>query len=88
MPAPGQINPERLPARITSWLQKNPGQHRARDVANGLGLPEGMAQKDWSQKVGNALGRLHSQGAVAREDTPLAGSRRPVGVYSAVTATV
>lgn len=82
MPAAGHISPQKLPAQIRQWLTDHPGEHRARDVAEGLGLPDGMKRADWSQKVANALGRLSREGAVTRRDRDLENHKRPVGFYS------
>lgn len=70
-----------LPARIRLWMLDNPGQHRARDVADGLGVPDGMERQKWSQKVANALVRLTNDGAVTREAVQPEGWKAPVGVY-------
>jgi hypothetical protein len=48
MPAAGAIDTTATPARIRVWLLDHPGQHRAVEIAHGLGLP--------TQKVANALG--------------------------------
>lgn len=82
MPAKGSIDTAALPAQITTWLGANPGRHRTRDVAQGLGLPEGVKPKDWTHKVGNALGRLARDGDVTRTYLDI-GHARPVGHYSA-----
>lgn len=81
MPAKGSINPTAAPAAITAWLDQHPGEHRTRDVAQGLGVPEGMKPKDWTQKVGNALGRLARDGDVRRVYRDI-GHARPVGHYT------
>lgn len=86
-PAPGQINPTALPARIVTWLQQNPppggaAGHRARDVANGLGLPADTTQAAWSANVGRALSRLVGEGSVVRTYADL-GYKAPVGLYAA-----
>lgn len=81
MPAAGTRDVEALPARIRLWLLDNPGQHRARDVADGLGVPSGMARAKWSQKVANALVRLTSDGSVVRDEVTPEGWKVPVGVY-------
>lgn len=82
MPAKGYTDPAALPSRIVTWLRQNPGQHRTRDVAAGLPAPDGMKPKVWTQKVGNALGRLARDGDVVREHIDI-GHRHPVGHYSA-----
>lgn len=82
MPAQGYVDPTKLPARIVAWLAANPGKHRTRDVASGLPAPDGMKPKDWTQKVGNALGRLARDGDVLRENIDI-GHAHPVGHYSA-----
>lgn len=81
MPAKGAINPTAIPATITAWLRDHPGEHRTRDVAAGLGVPEGMKPKVWTQKVGNALGRLARDGDVRRVYRDI-GHARPVGHYT------
>lgn len=84
MPAKGAINVAALPAQITTWLNEHPGEHRTRDVAEGLGVPDGMKPKDWTQKVGNALGRLARDQAVRRVFRDI-GHARPVGHYTTNT---
>lgn len=81
MPAKGYTDPTALPARLCSWLREHPGEHRARDVAAGLGVPSGMTRATWSQKVANALGRLTRDGQVIRQNRDL-GYARPTGLYS------
>jgi hypothetical protein len=81
MPAKGSINATALPAQIVAWLTENAGEHRARDVAEGLGVPDGVKRADWSQKVANALGRLARDGSVKHQYRDL-GYKRPTGVYS------
>jgi hypothetical protein len=80
VPAKGYTDPHALPVRLVSWLRENPGEHRARDVAEGLGVPPGMTKADWTHKVGNALGRLARDGSVRREFRDL-GYKKPMGVY-------
>lgn len=82
MPAKGTIDATAMPARIITWLREHPGEHRARDVAEGLGIPAGVKRADWSQKVANALGRLQRNGDVTHVYRDL-GHKRPVGVYAA-----
>jgi hypothetical protein len=77
---------EALPARIRLWMLDHPGEHRARDIAEGLGVPAGMTRAKWSQKVANALVRLASDGSVARTEVTPEGWKVPVGVYSLQTA--
>lgn len=86
MPAKGYTDPNALPTRLCAWLREHPGEHRARDVAAGLGAPDGMPRAEWSQKVANALGREVQRGTVRREDRDL-GYKRPVGLYSAAETT-
>ena len=81
MPAKGYTDPNALPTRLTEWLRQHPGEHRARDVAAGLGVPDGMTRAAWSQKVANALGREVQRGTVRRQDRDL-GYKRPVGLYA------
>ena len=81
MPARGQIDPTALPGRIRLWLLDHPGQHRARDVAEGLGVPADMRREQWSQKVANALAREVRAGKVVREEVTLPGWSVPCGVY-------
>lgn len=81
MPRQGDINPTALPARIRLWLLDHPGSHRARDVAEGLGVPDGMARKVWSQKVANAIARETRAGKIIREEAQLPGWSVPCGVY-------
>lgn len=69
-----------LPGRIRLWLLDNPGEHRARDVAEAIQAPEGMSKAQWSQKVANALARLTREGAVVCEKRDI-GHKKPVGHY-------
>lgn len=90
MPAPGQINPTALPARIRGWLTEHyvPGApgHRARDVAAGLGIPPDTTRADWSANVARALGRMVKDGTVVRTMVDL-GHKNPVGLYAAAPNT-
>ena len=84
MPAKGSTDPTSTRSRIIAWLGENPGEHRARDVAVGLGVPDGVKRADWSQKVANTLGRLAREGAVQHHYRDL-GHARPTGVYAAAS---
>lgn len=81
MPARGTISVETLPGLIRLWMLDNPGPHRARDVANGLGKPADMPQAQWSHKVANALARETRAGKIVREYQQLEGWLKPVGTY-------
>lgn len=84
MPAKGSTDTNLLPSRIQEWLTAHPGEHRTRDVAEGLGRPDGVAPKDWTLNVGRALSRLALSGSVARTFKDL-GHKKPTGHYSAPT---
>lgn len=87
MPSKGHTVPDALPLRIREHLAQHPGEEfRARDIANALGLPDGMTQAKWSQKVANALTREVNRQTVIREYRDL-GHKNPTGVYSAAPTT-
>ena len=81
MPKKGTTDPALLPNRIRMWLQEHPGEHRARDVANGLGRPEDVKQADWSRQVATALSREVQRGNVSRTERTLDGWTKPTGLY-------
>lgn len=85
MPAQGQVDPHSLSSRIRLWMLENPGahdgHHRARDVAEGLGLPEGWTRADWSQRVANVMAREAKIGRLVRDKRTFTGWSVPRHVY-------
>lgn len=80
MPAKDTTAPDLLPGRIRTWMEENPDPARTRDVALGLGIPEGMTRSQWVQKVGNAMAREYRRGTLTRIAQEV-GQKRPVTRY-------
>ena len=80
MPAPNTTAP--IAPAIRAWLAKNPGPHRPRDVAAGLGVPEGMAKQQWTQKVANEVARMWRNGELTKAQTRLPDWKVPLTTYA------
>lgn len=75
-----------LSDRVAAWLKANPGPHRARDVADAIGVPPAVPRKDWTQRIGQILSdstRRGNKHGIARREVQLKGWKRPVGMYEA-----
>lgn len=74
-----------LPDRVAAWLKAHPGPHRARDVADALGVPPAVPRKDWSQRIAQILADFVRRGnahGIVRQEVQLEGWKRPVGMYA------
>ena len=81
MPARGKVDTDSIPSTIRLWMLEHPGEHRARDIAEGLGVPDGRTRAWWSQRIARALVRMNNTGKVVRHDRQLEGWKHPVGFY-------
>lgn len=62
MPAKKQRHPYALASAITTWLLANPGHHRPRDIAAGIGIPYGRTQSQATVDVGRECARMLKRG--------------------------
>lgn len=70
---PGQRNPNSRRARVEGWLHANPGMHRCRDIARGLG--------EDTHPVAVACYGLLMQGTLRRATIPAENGGRAFTVY-------
>lgn len=85
MPAKNQLDPGSLPGRIRAWLAEHPGDHRPRDVAKALGVPDGSDRSRWTIRVGAAMSRMYLAGELTRRRDVSAGGatvKRPPTLYA------
>lgn len=80
MPAPNTSAP--IAPAIRAWLTTNPGPHRPRAIAAGLGIPEGMTKQQWTQKVANEVARLWRSGELTKTQTRVPDWKVPLTTYA------
>lgn len=68
--------------RIRAWLTANPGPHRPRDIAAGLGIPPGMEKQQWTLKVANEVARLWRNGVLVKQQTRVPNWKVPLTTYA------